>query len=99
SSQLLLIDLARNRAIFFIRWTIFVRPRAHKNPPPYQMSAPQARRKQSHTDLCEALSLRDHHPLDTPQGKHYSMEALRTMFQISKNCELCQIQQTRNSPL
>ena len=39
------------------------------------------------------------HPLDTPQGKHYSMEALRTMFQVPKIRELCLIQQTRNSRL
>jgi len=36
-------------------WRVFVRLQAHKNPPHYEMSAPQARGKRSQSDLGGAL--------------------------------------------
>ena len=40
------------------------------------------RAENSHTVTCAKAEFNRPHPLDTPQSKHYSMEALRTMFQV-----------------
>jgi len=47
---------ARKRACFLKVWKVFARQLARKNLPHFHMSAPQARRKQSHSDFREALT-------------------------------------------
>jgi len=51
SQVALSLGLARNRACFLKVWKGFARQLARKTLPHFHMSAPQARRKQSYSDL------------------------------------------------